>query len=71
MQYNYKDLMYLLAALNNYESTLQKTSESDVDEDEFSEIQDDIMYVSRLTALTEKMIEEWENRGPSLNPVSE
>ena len=45
------------------------TEEDGCTEDEFSEIQDDIMYVGRLIALTEKEIEDEENRKPSLNPA--
>ena len=69
MSYNYKDLTYIRAALQAYEGTLMNVSENDCDEDEFSEIQEDIQYLSRLLALTEREIEAWENKGPSLNPV--
>ena len=69
MAFNYKDLTYIRAALQNYEASLIEVKEEDCSEDEFSEIQDDIMYTGRLIALTAKEIEEWESRGPSLNPV--
>lgn len=69
MAFNYKDLTYIRAALQAYEAKLVDVSEDDCDEIEFSEIQDDIMYLSRLLALTEREIQAWENKGPSLNPV--
>ena len=69
MPFNYKDLTYIRAALQSYEASLMQTTEEECSEEEFSEIQDDIQYVGRLLALTAREIEDWENRGPSLNPV--
>lgn len=69
MSFNYKDLTYIRAALQAYEGQLLNVNESDCEEDEFSEIQDDIQYLSRLLALTNKEIQQLENQGPSLNPV--
>jgi hypothetical protein len=69
MSFNYKDLTYIRAALQVYENQLINVSQDDCDEDGFSEIQDDIQYVSRLLALTENEIKRLENFGPSLNPV--
>lgn len=71
MSYNYKDLTYIRAALESYEVSLSEVKEEECEEDEFSEIQDDILYVSRLVALTNNEIKEWEEKGPSLNPVRE
>lgn len=70
MPFNYKDLTYIRAALQNYEAALMATEEDECSDDEFSEIQDDIMYIGRLIALTEKEIEAWESSGPSLNPAN-
>ncbi|PUA26770.1 MAG: hypothetical protein B0W54_23855 [Cellvibrio sp. 79] len=69
MPFTYKDLTYIRAALQAYEGQLMNVHESDCEDDEFSEIQDDIQYISRLLALTKNEIKELENQGPSLNPV--
>lgn len=69
MPFNYKDLTYIRAALQSYEANLSEIKEQDCSEDEFSEIQDDVMYIGRLIALTNHEIKEWESKGPSLNPV--
>jgi len=69
MSFNYKDLTYIRAALQSYESELSNIKEDECDEEEFSEPQEDIMYLSRLIALTDRQIEDWESKGPSLNPV--
>ena len=69
MSFSYKDLTYIRAALQAYEGQLMNIEESDCEEDEFSEIQDDIQYISRLIALTKHEISIMENQGPSLNPV--
>lgn len=69
MSFNYKDLTYIRAALQHYEGSLRDAKPEECAEDEYSEIQDDVLYASRLIALTNKMIEEWESKGPSLNPV--
>lgn len=69
MAYNYKDLTYIRAALQNYEASLCSVKESEFEEDEFSEMQDDMMYVSRLIALTEREITAWESKGPNVKGV--
>lgn len=69
MGYNYKDLTYIRVALQVYEGKLTELNEGDCPEDEFSEVQEDIQYLSRLLALTERLIDEAENNGPTLNPV--
>jgi hypothetical protein len=69
MSFNYKDLTYIRAALQSYEAELSNIKEDECGEEEFSEAQDDIMYLSRLIALTNRQIEDWESKGPSLNPV--
>ncbi|GLS26074.1 hypothetical protein [Marinibactrum halimedae] len=70
MPFSYKDLTYIRAAIQAYEGTLTSVSEEECDdEDEFSEIQDDILYLNRLLALVNREIEESENSGPSLNTV--
>ena len=69
MPYSYKDLTYISAALQSYEGELCKFNEEDCSEDEFSEVQHDLMYLSRLIALTNREIDEWESKGPSLNPI--
>ncbi|MDF3012243.1 MAG: hypothetical protein K0Q78_447 [Cellvibrio sp.] len=69
MPFNYKDLTYIRAAVQAYEAQLMNVNEEECEEDEFSEIQDDIQYLSRLLALTEHEIKTMENQGPSLNPI--
>ena len=69
MPYNYKDLTYIRAALQSYEAELRGVSEDECSDEDFAEIQNDIMYLSRLIALTHKEIDEWESKGPSINPV--
>lgn len=69
MPFNYKDLTYIRASIQAYEGILNQTTEDECEEEEFSEIQDDIMYLGRLLALVNREIEEAESSGPSLNPV--
>jgi len=69
MSFNYKDLTYIRAALQNYEGSLCNVTEDESSDDEFSEIQDDIMYLSRLIALTEREIEGWESKSPTITGV--
>ena len=71
MDFNYKDLTYIRASLQCFESDLCSTKPENCDEDEYSEVQDDIQYVSRLLALTENEIESWESKGPSLTLVQD
>ncbi|WP_210404818.1 hypothetical protein [Hahella sp. CCB-MM4] len=42
---------------------------NECDDDEADEIQDDILYMGRLKALTNRLIEEWESNGPKLSLV--
>ncbi|WP_299589264.1 hypothetical protein [uncultured Microbulbifer sp.] len=69
MPFNYKDLTYIRASIQAYEGILNQTTEEECEEEKFSEIQDDIMYLGRLLALVNQEIEEAESSGPSLNPV--
>ena len=69
MTFSYKDLTYIRAALQSYEGTLCQIDEDECGEEEFSEIQSDIMYLGRLLALVKREIETAESSGPSLNPV--
>ena len=71
MSFNYKDLTYIRAALQHYESSLTKVTPDECDEDEFSETQDDIMYISRLIAMTQLEIDKWENKKPNLSIVKD
>ena len=70
MSFTYKDLTYIRAALQVYESKLGKIEYEDCDDNEFSEIQNDIQYLQRVMAVTEDEIKKIEGSGPSLNPVS-
>jgi hypothetical protein len=69
MVLSYKDLTYIRASIQAYEGMLDQVTEDECDEVEFSETQDDILYLGRLLALVSKEIEETESQGPSLNPV--
>lgn len=69
MPFNYKDLTYIRASIQAYEGMLSQTTEDECDEDEFSEIQDDILYLQRLLALVAEEIGEIESSRPSLNPL--
>jgi len=69
MPFTYKDLTYIRAALQVYESKLEKIEYEDCNDDEFSEIQNDIQYLQRLMAVTEDEIKKIEGGGPSLNPI--
>ncbi|UZE98093.1 hypothetical protein [Alkalimarinus alittae] len=56
--------------IQSYEGSLSSVSENEcTDEDEFSEIQDDRLYLNRLLSLVNLQIDELENSMPSLNPV--
>ena len=41
------------------------------DDDEAEELQEDILYMGHLKGLTKHLIEEWENKGPSLTIVDD
>ncbi len=69
MAFNYKDLTYIRASIQAYEGILSQVTEEECDNDEFSEVQDDILYLGRLLALVSKEIDEAESSGPSLNSV--
>ena len=70
MSFSYKDLTYIRAAIQSYERSLSSVSEREcTDEDEFSEIQDDRLYLDRLLTLVNLQIDELDNSKPSLNPV--
>ncbi|HVK99311.1 MAG TPA: hypothetical protein VM553_05830 [Dongiaceae bacterium] len=69
MPFSYKDLTYIRAAIQAYEANLIAVKETDCEETEFSEIQDDILYLNRLLALVNQEIQDFEDSGPSLGPV--
>ncbi|WP_444957504.1 hypothetical protein [Microbulbifer sp. ZKSA002] len=69
MSYNYKDLNYIREALACYEEKLCDVNINECDGEEAEELQEDILYMERLRALTERMIDEWENKGPTLTSV--
>lgn len=71
MSYNYKDLNYIREALAYYEKNLCDTDIEECNDDEAEELQDDILYVGRLRALTDRLIEEWENKGPKITLVED
>jgi hypothetical protein len=71
MPFNYKDLTYIRSALQSYEAQLAALQTEDCSEDDFTEAQDDIQYISRLIALTTREIQDWEAKGPSINIVKE
>ncbi|GAA6168464.1 hypothetical protein NBRC116591_22750 [Sessilibacter corallicola] len=47
------------------------TDIEECNDDEAEELQDDILYVGRLRALTDRLIEEWENKGPKITLVED
>jgi len=69
VSYNYKDLNYIREALDVYEKHLCAIDINECDDDEAEELQDDILYAGRLKALTKRLIEEWEGKGPKLSIV--
>ncbi|WP_444927637.1 hypothetical protein [Microbulbifer sp. TRSA002] len=69
MYYSYKDLNYIREALAYYEEKLCDVDINECDDEEAEELQEDILYMGRLRALTERMIDEWENKGPTLTSV--
>ena len=70
MSFSSKDLTYIRVAIKTYVSSLVSISEGDCrSENEFSEIQDDILYLGRLLALVNSEILNIEKSGPSLGPV--
>ena len=69
MSFNYKDLTYIRAALEVYEASLMKLEEDECTEDEFSEAQDDIMYIGHILGVVDHEIKDMESSGPSINPV--
>lgn len=71
MSYNYKDLNYIREALDFYEKHLCEIDIDECDDDEAEELQEDILYMGHLKGLTKHLIEEWENKGPSLTIVDD
>lgn len=71
MSYNYKDLNCIRETLVFYEKHLSEIDINECDDDEAEELQDDILYMGRLKALTNHLIEEWENKGPTLKLVDD
>jgi hypothetical protein len=69
MPFTYKDLTYIRASIQAYEGTLAQVAEGECSEDEFSEIQDDILYLGRLLVLVNREIKELEFSAPSSCPV--
>jgi len=66
MEFSYRDKHYLRNALKLYLSHLKSFNEDDEDisEDEFSEIQDDIMLVTDLLYEIEKDLEQLKKDAP-------
>ena len=72
MSFNYKDLNYIRASIQAYEAQLSEVTEEECDnEEEFSEIQDDRMYLGRLLALVNREIDAFESSPPSLTPIDD
>lgn len=72
MDFSYKDLTYIRASIQAYEGALSKVSEDEcTEEDEFSEIQDDRLYLDRLLALVNQKISEAEGAKPTLTPIKD
>lgn len=69
MSYNYKDLNYIREALAHYEKHLSSIDINECDDDEAEELQDDILYMARLQALTDRLMEEWEKKPPTITLV--
>lgn len=71
MSYNYKDLNYIREALAHYEKHLCDVDINERDDDEEQELQEDILYMGRLRALTYRLIDEWENKSPTITLVKD
>ncbi|TLM74783.1 hypothetical protein ACONUD_11940 [Microbulbifer harenosus] len=70
MAFSYKDLTYIRAAIQAYEGVLSQVEEDECsDDDEFSEIQDDRLYLNRLLALVNEEISNFESKKPNLTPI--
>lgn len=70
MSFNYKDLTYIRAALQSYSAELEASLNDNVEsDDDMSDIENDILYLGRLIALTNYNISEIEGSAPSLNVV--
>lgn len=70
MAFSYKDLTYIRSAIQAYEGVLSEIEENECsDDDEFSEIQDDRLYLNRLLALVNKEIASFESEKPTLRPI--
>ncbi|BFM15603.1 hypothetical protein R50073_17860 [Maricurvus nonylphenolicus] len=72
MGFSYKDLTYIRASIQAYEGILSNVSEDECsEEDEFSEIQGDRLYLDRLLALVNQKISEAEGVKPTLTPIKD
>ena len=70
MAFSYKDLTYIRASIQAYEGILSEVNEDECsDDDEFSEIQDDRLYLNRLLALVNQEISDIEGAKPKLTPI--
>jgi len=70
MSFSYKDLTYIRAAIQAYEGILSEVEEDECsDGDEFSEIQDDRLYLERLLALVNHEISSFESEKPKLKSI--
>jgi hypothetical protein len=70
MTFSYRDLTYIRASIQAYEGFLSEVNEDECsDDDRFSEIQDDRLYLNRLLALVNQEISDVEAAMPKLTPI--
>lgn len=72
MDLQYKDLSYIKSALQAHQGTLKAIDVDDESygDDEFAEIQDDIMYIERLIAMFNREIKSMEDQAPKMGIVA-
>ena len=70
MAFSYKDLTYIRASIQAYEGVLSEVNEDECsDDDKFSEIQDDRLYLNRLLAVVNQEISDVEAAMPKLTLI--
>jgi hypothetical protein len=70
MTFSYRDLTYIRASIQAYEGVLSEVNEDECsDDDKFSEIQDDRLYLNRLLAVVNQEISDVEAAMPKLTLI--
>lgn len=73
MDFQYKDFFYIKTALSAHQRQLTAidTDDERYSDDEFAEIQDDIMYIERLISMIDREIKQMESQTPTIGLVAD